>query len=142
MRRASRSLSFAVSLIGGIAFSVLGLSAEEKSAAAPPNLAGRWTLDPDKSDDLRQKMREARGGGEGGPGSEEGGQRRGVPGGGMGGRGGGGGGGGGRGGGMGGGAWAEAGPQAVRVGRKAANRSASSCKLFRSFSSPQPPTRS
>lgn len=101
MRRPNRSLSLAVSLVAGLAWAPPSFSAEE--TVPVPNLAGRWTFDPEKSDDVRQKMREARGGRE--PGSDEGGPRRGGPGGGggMGGGRGGGAMGGGRGGGMGGG---------------------------------------
>lgn len=96
MRRPNRSLSLAVSLVAGTAWAAPSFSAEEAVPGPVPNLAGRWTFDPEKSDDVRQKMREARGGRE--PGSDEGGPRRGGPGGGGGmggGRGGGGMGGGG-----------------------------------------------
>ncbi len=44
-----------------------------QSAGARPNLAGTWTLNKDQSDDPRQKMRDAMGGGEGGQGGGYGG---------------------------------------------------------------------
>jgi hypothetical protein len=69
-------------------------SPQTSASADRPNLSGRWRFDADKSDDARQKMREAAGGRR--PGGEGGGFG-GRGGGGFGGRRGGGGGGGGRG---------------------------------------------
>lgn len=83
---------------------------DDKPQQDKPNLSGTWRLNPEKSDDPREKMRDlfrGGGGGRGGPGG--GGFGRGGPGGRGGGRGGGGYGGGGRGGPGGGGPGAERG---------------------------------
>lgn len=99
MSRRIRIISSAAALVAGVVFGVHSSPADDAPvaaegrpavAAAAPNLAGRWKLDPEKSDDARKKMRESAGdrrGGGGGPGGRG---PMGGPGGGMGGRGGGG----------------------------------------------------
>lgn len=94
MSRRIRIVSSAAALVAGVVFGVHSSPADDtpaagepQVAAAAPNLAGRWKLDPERSEDARKKMREAAGDRRGGPGGRG---PMGGPGGGMGGRAGGG----------------------------------------------------